>query len=197
MGRTREFDTDAALDGALRTFWRHGYEATPMQDLCSAMALNPGSIYAAFGSKRGLFVEALKRYADTVSAEAMQRINSAPSGLGGIRSYFSHLIDAMVDGDRRFGCLITNSLIEFARNDPELAGMFDLHLARLETTFAAALARARAEGQVRPDAGPAAAHFLVTLVQGMNVLAKTNPDRHTLQGIVDTAVAGLATQGAR
>lgn len=192
MGRSREFDTDAALDGALRTFWQQGYESTPMQDLCSAMALNPGSIYAAFGSKRGLFVEALKRYAETVSAEAMRRINGAPSGLDGIRSYFAHLIDAMVDGDRKFGCLITNSLVEFARNDSELAGMFDLHLARLETTFAAALARARTDGEIRSDAGRDVARFLVTLVQGMNVLAKTKPDRRTLEGIVDTALAGLA-----
>ncbi|MGD8790484.1 MAG: TetR/AcrR family transcriptional regulator [Burkholderiales bacterium] len=192
MGRSREFDTDAALDGALHTFWQQGYESTPMQDLCSAMALNPGSIYAAFGSKRGLFVEALKRYAETVSAEAMRRINGASSGLDGIRSYFAHLIDAMVDGDRRFGCLITNSLVEFARNDPELAGMFDLHLARLETTFASALARARAGGEIRSDAGTEVARFLVTLVQGMNVLAKTKPDRRTLEGIVDTALAGLA-----
>jgi len=192
MGRSREFDTDAALDGALRTFWQQGYEGTPMQDLCRAMALNPGSIYAAFGSKRGLFVEALKRYAETVSAEAMRRINGAPSGLDGIRRYFAHLIDAMMDGDRKFGCLITNSLVEFARDDPELASMFDLHLARLETTFAAALARARADGEIRSSAGPEVARFLVTLVQGMNVLAKAKPDRRTLEGIVDTALAGLA-----
>lgn len=192
MGRTREFDTDTALDAATDTFWHQGFEATPMQDLCRSMNLGPGSIYAAFGDKRNLFRQALHRYMDTVSMQALERINSAPSGLQGIRGYFEHLVDAMIDGKRRWGCLMTNSLVEFASRDPELAVLFQLHLARLETTFAAALTRARAAGELRPDVGPEAAGYLVAVVQGMNVLAKTKPGRHTLERIAEVAVAGLA-----
>ncbi|MEJ7688705.1 MAG: TetR/AcrR family transcriptional regulator [Variovorax sp.] len=192
MGRSREFDIDEVLDLALDAFWRQGFEGMPMAEICSAMELKPGSVYAAFGSKRGLFVVALRRYMDTVSADAMEKINGAPTGLEGVRSYFAHLVDAMVDGKRQWGCLITNSVVEFASRDPELAGMFQLHLARLETTFAAALARARAAGELRPGAGPDAAAFLMALVQGMNVLAKTRPGRRTLQAIADAALEGLA-----
>jgi hypothetical protein len=39
---------------------------------------------------------------DTVSAEAIERINGAPSGLRGLRAYFDHLVDAMVDGKRQW-----------------------------------------------------------------------------------------------
>jgi TetR/AcrR family transcriptional regulator, transcriptional repressor for nem operon len=117
------------------------------------MDLQPGSVYAAFGSKRDLFVAAVRHYIETVSAETVDRINSASSGLQGLREYFAHLVDAMVEGKRARGCLITNSLVEFSARDPELAGMFQVHLARLQTSFAAALARARADGELRP--GPA------------------------------------------
>ena len=127
-----------------------------------------------------------------LSAEAVDRINSAPSGLQGLRDYFGHLVDAMVDGKRARGCLVTNSLVEFAARDPELAGMFQLHLARLQTSFAAALARARADGELRPGAGPEAAGMLVAVVQGMNVMAKSRPGRQALQNVVDAALAGLA-----
>jgi hypothetical protein len=78
-----------------------------------------------------------------------------------------------------------------ASRDPELAGMFDQHLARLETSFAAALARARADGQLRPGAGPESAGMLVAVVQGMNVMAKARPGRRALQGVVDATLAGL------
>ncbi|MCL2586279.1 MAG: TetR/AcrR family transcriptional regulator [Streptosporangiales bacterium] len=192
MGRTRGFEVEEALDVALDLFWQQGYDNTPMQALCRAMNLQPGSVYAAFGSKRDLFTAAVRRYMDTVSAEAIDRINGAPSGLQGLREYFAHLIDAMVDGKRSRGCLITNSLVEFAARDPELAAMFQVHLARLQTSFAAALARARSEGELRPGAGPESADMLVAVVQGMNVLAKSRPGRQALRNVADTALAGLA-----
>jgi TetR/AcrR family transcriptional repressor of nem operon len=155
------------------------------------MDVQPGSVYAAFGSKRGLFVAAVRRYMETVSAEAVERINGAPSGVRGLRDYFDHLVDAMVDGRRRWGCLITNSLVELGRRDPELAAMFQQHLANLRTSFAGALARARAEGGLRPGVGQESADLLVAVVQGMNVLAKTNPGRDTLRAVADSALAGL------
>jgi TetR/AcrR family transcriptional repressor of nem operon len=192
MGRSRRFNVEEALDVALEMFWQQGYEGTPIQALCRAMGLQPGSVYAAFGSKRDLFVAAVRRYIETVSAEAVDRVNGASSGLQGLREYFACLVDAMVDGKRAWGCLITNSLVEFATRDPELAGMFQLHLARLQTSFAAALARARAEGQLRPGAGPESAGMLVAVVQGMNVMAKSRPGRKALQDVADAALAGLA-----
>ncbi|HWD02924.1 MAG TPA: TetR/AcrR family transcriptional regulator [Amycolatopsis sp.] len=193
MGRTRTFDVAEALGVALDTFWERGYEATSIQLLCEAMDLQPGSVYAAFGSKRGLFVAALRSYAETVSAEAVERINTAAGGLAGLRDYFAHLVDAMVDGRRRWGCLVTNSLVELAERDPELTGMFERHLATLSTSFAGALTRARAAGELRPGAGPESAPLLVAVVQGMNVLAKTRPGRPALQAIADSALAGLVS----
>jgi TetR/AcrR family transcriptional repressor of nem operon len=191
VGRRRGFDVGQALDVALERFWQRGFDATSLQVLCEAMEVQPGSVYAAFGSKRDLFVAALHRYMETVSAEAVERINSAPSGVRGLRDYFGHLVDAMVDGRRRWGCLVTNSLVELAEHDPELAGLFQQHLANLRTSFAGALVRARAEGALRPGVGPESAHLLVAVVQGMNVLAKTHPGRDTLQTIADAALAGL------
>src|ERR1700761_6733382 len=196
MGRVRGFDVEEALDVALELFWQQGYEGTPIQALCREMGLQPGSVYAAFGSKRDLFVVALRRYIETVSAEAVDRINGASSGLQGVRAYFDHLVDAMVDGKRARGCLITNSLVEFAERDPELAGMFQLHLARLQTSFAAALARARADGELRQGAGPDSAVMLVAVVQGMNVMAKGRPGRQALQDVADATLAGLAAPAA-
>lgn len=196
MGRTRGFDVGETLDVALDMFWQQGYDGTSMQSLCRATGLRPGSVYAAFGSKRGLFACVIRRYIETVSAEAIDRINGAPSGLQGLRGYFGHLVDAMVDGKRARGCLITNSLVEFAARDPELAAMFQVHLARLQTSFAAALARARAEGELRPGAGPEAAGMLVAVVQGMNVMARSHPGRQALQQVADATLAGLAASEA-
>lgn len=45
-----------------------GYEGTSIDDLVQASGLHRGSLYKAFGSKRGLFIQALNQVADVNSA---------------------------------------------------------------------------------------------------------------------------------
>jgi AcrR family transcriptional regulator len=61
-GRTRQFDTDKALDQALEVFWARGYEGATLPELTRAMGINRPSLYAAFGNKEGLFHKALDHY---------------------------------------------------------------------------------------------------------------------------------------
>ena len=55
MGRPREFDTDAALEKAMRLFWAKGYEGTSVADLTGILGISRPSLYAAFGDKQSLF----------------------------------------------------------------------------------------------------------------------------------------------
>lgn len=63
MARPRAFEEGQVLDRATDVFGRHGYDGSSVAELASAMGLNAPSIYAAFGSKRGLFEAVLKRCA--------------------------------------------------------------------------------------------------------------------------------------
>ena len=192
MARQREFDAAAALDRAVDAFWRRGYDATAVQDLCAAMDLNPGSLYGAFGDKRSLFLAALDRYMQTASRRAFEVVAAPGAGLDGIRAFFDGTVAAMVGGKRKWGCLLTNSVAELALRDAEVSGKLKEHLARVEEAFRAALAQAKAEGRLAEGVGPDAAPFLVCVLQGLNVLSKTRPGRAALQAIVDTAIGRLA-----
>lgn len=190
MARPRSFDPEATLDLAVEQFWQRGYDGLPVQELCRAMGLNPGSLYGAYGDKRQLFLAAFDRYAGTISRQAIERVAAAPSGQAGIRSYFSYLVDSILDGKRRWGCLATNAAVEQAARDPEIAARVQAHFARLEAAFAAALARAVETGET-PAAAAGSAAFLVCVVQGLNVVAKTKPTRERLEAIVESALKGL------
>lgn len=61
MGRPRGFDEAIVVDAAARLFLDRGYEATSIEDLVLACGLHRGSLYKAFGSKRGMFLAALQR----------------------------------------------------------------------------------------------------------------------------------------
>jgi TetR/AcrR family transcriptional regulator, transcriptional repressor for nem operon len=197
LARPRNFDSLVVLDRAVKVFWRGGFEATAVETLCDEMKLSPGSLYGAFGGKRELFLSALDRYMDQISSDAIRRIAAPASGMEGIRSYFCNLVDAIVEGRRMRGCLLTNSLIELGDRDPEVARKVSLNLTRLETAFAGALTRAVAAGEIGTEPGAVAAPFLVCVVQGLNVMANAKPTREMLERIVTTALLSLQDGRAR
>ena len=85
MGRPREFDREAALEAALQVFWRKGYLATSMNDLCDAMGIRSPSLYAAFGSKEDLYIEAVHRYSAAADRLIWDHIADGPTGREGMR----------------------------------------------------------------------------------------------------------------
>ncbi|TXR57353.1 TetR/AcrR family transcriptional regulator [Quadrisphaera setariae] len=62
MARPRSFDEAVVVDAATHCFTDLGYAATSVDDLVIATGLHRGSLYGAFGSKRGLFLAALARH---------------------------------------------------------------------------------------------------------------------------------------
>jgi len=62
VGRPRGFSEDEVLDAAAGVFVLSGYEGTSIDDLVKALNLHRGSLYNAFGSKRGLFLAVLQHY---------------------------------------------------------------------------------------------------------------------------------------
>jgi TetR/AcrR family transcriptional repressor of nem operon len=191
MGRPREFDADAALESATRVFWAKGFRHASLDDLCAATGLNRSSLYAAFGAKRDLYLAALARYEDGSTA----RIAAAFEGRTlrhGLKVFLDGLIDAIVAGPGRRGCFIGNCAAELAHLDRGAAARVRRSLARLEAAFKAALAKARARGELASDADVGAqARFLTAGIQGLRLVGKANPDRTALSGIAATMLRCL------
>ena len=80
-GRPRSFDRDHALTQALDVFWHRGYELASVAELCAAMGINPPSLYAAFGNKAKLFVEAVVVTAAASVSEDSVEVRAAINAL--------------------------------------------------------------------------------------------------------------------
>ena len=87
IGRPREFDRDAALEAAMLLFWRKGFEATSMNDLCDAMGVRSPSLYAAFGSKEALYLEAVEHYVQTQGPPVWDRLAEGATARAGIEKF--------------------------------------------------------------------------------------------------------------
>src|ERR1700747_305287 len=119
MGRPREFDAAAALDGAMDACGGAVYEATSVRDLASRMGIAGASLYNAFGAKRSLFREVLRRYAERSTRERVARLESTLPPKQAVCALLGEIVERSVDGDRR-GCLLVNTALEGAPRDPEL-----------------------------------------------------------------------------
>ena len=186
MARPREFDVDAALQSATRVFWAKGFEHSSLDDLCAATGLNRSSFYAAFNSKRDLYLRALQRYEEGSVARIAEALEGRPVRLG-VRLFLDGLIDAIVAGPGRRGCFIGNCAAEMARLDRGAAAGVRRSLARVEAAFKDGLEKARARGELaRGVDTQALARFLTAGIQGLRLVGKANPDRAALNDIART-----------
>ena len=184
MARPREFDVDTALERAMHAFWAKGFKATSLDDLCAATGLSRSSLYAAFGGKRALLHQSLQRYEE----HGIQRITVALNRPMPIRAalagFIDELIERIVSGSGRTGCLIGNCAAELARQDRATAVRVRRSLERIEAAFGSALSRAQSRGEIAGSADTGAmARFLVASIQGLRLIGKANPDRAALQDI--------------
>ena len=191
MGRPKEFDETKALDAAMNCFWQDGYEATSVRDLAAHMGITGASLYNAFGDKRSLFRRALRRYGERSTRERIARLESTLPPKQAVRAFLGEIVERSVDGDRR-GCLLVNTALEIAPHDPELGAEVAAHFGEIEAFFCRAVTAAQAEGAVSSDGDPTdLARLLLGVILGVRVLARSNPQRELLEGVVRPALALL------
>lgn len=191
MARPREFEPDAVLESATRVFWSKGFENTSLDDLCEATGLNRSSLYAAFGAKRDLYLRALARYEDGSVARIAAALRGRPVREG-MQAFLGALIDSIIAGPGRRGCLIGNCAAEMARLDRGTAARVRRSLARIEAAFREGLAAAQARRELPPESDPAVlARFFTAGIQGLRLVGKANPDRAALNDIARTMLRCL------
>lgn len=193
VGRPREFERSAVLERAMEAFWERGYEATSMQDLVDCMGINRGSMYATFGGKRPLFLEALQHYIDQSVERVANALMQEGSPRGNIESLMRTLADtAQCPETCCRGCLLVNSVNEMAPHDEDVRAMLRAWIERCEDLFTRTLIRARDAGEIGKSRSPRAlARMLLSTVFGVKTLGKVEPSKKTIRDIVDTALSSL------
>lgn len=192
MARQKQFDHEAVLDQAMRLFWQQGYAATSIQDLVAATGINRSSMYATFGDKQRLFLAAVDRYVDQVSAARLEQLRAPGSAKAALRDYFEGMLAFAQGEGQRLGCLLTNSAIEIAPHDAEIATTLRKRLGAVEDALFEAVRRGQTQGEIAADKDPRAlARFLLGVIQGLRVLTRARSDTATLRDVVTTALSIL------
>ncbi|MEV4106567.1 TetR/AcrR family transcriptional regulator [Nonomuraea sp. NPDC049695] len=190
MARQRAFDREVALEQALLTFWRHGYEATSVAELTAAMGIRPPSLYAAFGDKQRLFEEAVRRYQETYGAFTPRALAEEPTGRAAVERVLRETAAEHTDDSHPAGCMIITAAVNCG---PESAEVQEL-LREFREAGKAAL-KARIDDDVAAGRLPAdtdttgLATFYATVIQGMSTQARDGASHAALLRVATLAMS--------
>jgi len=193
-GRPLSFDREAALEQAMLSFWRHGYETTSIADLTAAMGITAPSIYTAFGDKRRLFLEAMRRYAGD-PAEMESRLAAAPTARDAAHTMLVTAAITFTGKATPQGCLLASATASGSEASADIRSAVSEVRRDIAARLVNRINRDLAEG-ILPASTNAAALSDLTLavVQGMSVLARDGVPRERLLALAEQAVLAWPDQ---
>lgn len=189
-GRPLSFDRDDVLDKAMLAFWGSGYETTSIADLTAAMGITAPSLYAAFGNKQQLFLEAMRRYAGD-PAMLEQEMVKAPTARDAVADMLRRAAILYTGETTPPGCLLASAA---ATGSPDAAqvriaiaaerrSVRDIIFRRIEVDIS--------KGLLPTDTHPGRlADLAMAVTQGMSVLARDGADRDRLIAVAEAVTMG-------
>jgi TetR/AcrR family transcriptional regulator, transcriptional repressor for nem operon len=195
MVGTRQFDEDALLEVALKTFWQNGFAATSMIDVAEATGVQRGSLYNAYGDKERLFLLAFERYAIGFLGFVRQALSNPDPALA-LTALLKGAIVNMTEGAPSRGCLTTKTAIEL----PLAGKAIEARVKKLIEDFTALVRDALSTPAARRRLGcdpESAAELVVTFTRGLAVMERAYRNPRQLEKMSQQFVRLLVPEATR
>ena len=173
----------------MQLFSERGFHATSIADLSERLGLTTGSIYKAWGDKKGVFLAALDRYVAIHERVIDARIADLPDGRAKLREVLLCYAEWSHSEQGLRGCLMVGAAVEFATFDTAVVNRVSGALADRESRLVELMHEARADGSAPARVDPSVtARLLLCVVQGMRVVGKTGRTRAEMEAVVADAM---------
>ena len=178
--RRRTFDRESGVQTAKALFHQHGYDAVGITELTKALNINPPSLYAAYGSKAGLFERCLELYVAEGNLPADKILTPSRPLNEAVADLFVTAARLYVRSSVQRGCLVAEGM----RADDPQARELACRYGEAGIEFIRSYIR-----QYEPVRYRELSDYVVTTLRGFSSAAATGLSKARL-----TAVAQLAGQ---
>ena len=173
----------------MRLFWQQGYDGTSLTDLTAGMGIRPASLYAAFGSKEALFLEALEHYRAGVGSGLPKIVKAAPSAREAIRLLLDGTAAAITRRSEPRGCMIVLASLRGFTDSSDMDAELQRCRAEDQHIITECLKNAVKIGELPKTCDPVAlGAFYMSVLQGMSVQARDGATREALEAIAEQAL---------
>ncbi|SOF02424.1 transcriptional regulator, TetR family [Streptomyces sp. OV198] len=170
---------------AFQQFHARGFHATGINDITSAAGVPKGSFYNHFSSKEESALEALSRYATTLSFEMLTTPGRPP--LERLRAHFEFLSKDTVDNGFVHGCLAGNFGAEMADHSDEIRLAVAGGFGRWGALIRDVLVEAQQAGDLSGDVdAEATALFVLSAWEGTLIAARAHKSAAPLDAFFRT-----------
>ena len=184
-GRPRKFDKAAAIDAAMRLFWRQGYESTSLDQLKQVMGgLSSASFYGAFGSKEELYREALAHYLDTHGRVLAPLHDDTLDPRDALEAALLRSVQMQTEADLPGGCMLIVSVVNTSPESAHLQAFVAGERQRTRDAIGRCIDRAVQMGHLRADGARGLATLGEALLVGMSIQARDGVSHEALRAAV-------------
>lgn len=186
-GRPKKFDRDSVLEKAMDLFWRFGYEPTSMSELIEGTGAKPSSLYAEFGNKEGLFCAAVDKYLATYGHARDVILEQSDLPLSQvIEQLLRTCVDWFTDVQIPPGCFMVAATFGMSAADNDLFSQLSQQRNSAESKIVECLEQRVRQGELPDNTNCALlGKYIVNVIQGMSVQARSGATREELSGLVD------------
>lgn len=188
----KQFNETEVVEKAMDAFWERGYASTSLADLVERTGVGRGSLYSTFRDKHELFVASLRLYDERMRSRRLAELEARYAPRDAIRQLLLAFTRNLRESGGNRGCFITNTALELAAHDPEIAAIVSTAQSEIEAFFVRMIRKGQADGEipVHVEATSAGRGLLATLI-GVIVLTRSRPEKRLLDGIVADAMRRL------
>lgn len=177
------------VDAGMTLMRQRGFNATTVDDICSAAGVTKGGFFYYFKSKDEIAKAAVTYFHEQKSksyaAAAFRKLTDPLERVFGRLDYVKESVGGNKHQTTK-GCLIGVFAQELAFTHPELREICQEFFTRIAKDFAADLAEAKAKYAPQAEFDPKSlALFYVSLVQGSLMLAKTAESNNVLASNIE------------
>jgi AcrR family transcriptional regulator len=177
-------------------FWRKGFAAASMNDLCDAMGVRSPSLYAAFGSKEALYLEALELYIATVGPRVWGALGEGKTARAGVENLLLAATESLPQSRASpAGCMAALGAVcdEWPPGIAEAVRKIRIDMLGM---LRSRLKAGAANGELPPTTDiEALSRFYLGVYQGMAVQARDGAASAELKAIARGAMAAWPSDG--
>ena len=186
MAKTARFDRQDVVDRATNLYWEKGFHATSMRNLQDVIDMRPGSIYATFGSKEGLFKETLARYTELGILNLNRFRSETESPIKALENFVKRAVVESKQSAPNGMCMLAKTVAELTDEHSELLAEAKKSLKIMEGEFAKLIAESQELGEISKEREPTQlARHVQVQIAGLRTYAKTCDDIDLLNSMVE------------